>query len=180
MWTPATRGRMAEIEKKTKRYPTDLTDEEWARRDVDAKQVELSEPHAGAPASKYTACWVSAPEIARIRPRARSAASSGLEVRAASISANFAVADGVAAGRAANLRTAASQTWSNRAGCAIQRAALSSPGLVRSGAGTSANNAPASCRALSRRDRAKTTAAVRQPASALTRPSKAFCRTGEW
>lgn len=31
MWTPATRGRMAEIAKKTKRYPTDLTDEEWAR-----------------------------------------------------------------------------------------------------------------------------------------------------
>ena len=30
-WTPATRGRMAEIEKKTKRYSTDLTDEEWAR-----------------------------------------------------------------------------------------------------------------------------------------------------
>lgn len=27
----ATHGRMAEIEKKTKRYPTDLTDEEWAR-----------------------------------------------------------------------------------------------------------------------------------------------------
>src|SRR5260370_5473635 len=31
MWTPATRGRMAEIERKTKRYPTDLTDEEWAK-----------------------------------------------------------------------------------------------------------------------------------------------------
>jgi len=31
MWTPAPRGRMAEIEKKSKRYPTDLTDEEWAR-----------------------------------------------------------------------------------------------------------------------------------------------------
>jgi len=31
MWTPATRGRVAEIEKKTKRYPTDLTDEEWVR-----------------------------------------------------------------------------------------------------------------------------------------------------
>ena len=31
MWTLATRGRMAEIEKKPKRYPTDLTDEEWAR-----------------------------------------------------------------------------------------------------------------------------------------------------
>ena len=31
MWTPATRGRMAEIEQKTKRYPTDLTEEEWAR-----------------------------------------------------------------------------------------------------------------------------------------------------
>lgn len=31
MWAPATRGRMAEIEKKTKRYPTELTDEEWAR-----------------------------------------------------------------------------------------------------------------------------------------------------
>ncbi|MDP1729800.1 MAG: IS5/IS1182 family transposase, partial [Devosia sp.] len=28
MWTPATRGRMAEIAKKTKRYPTDLTEEE--------------------------------------------------------------------------------------------------------------------------------------------------------
>ena len=31
MWTPATRGRMAKIEKKTKRYPSDLTDEEWVR-----------------------------------------------------------------------------------------------------------------------------------------------------
>ncbi len=31
MWTPATRGRMAEFEKKTKRCPTDLTDEEWAQ-----------------------------------------------------------------------------------------------------------------------------------------------------
>src|ERR1700692_3052622 len=31
MWTPANRGRMAEIEKKTKRYPSYLTDEEWER-----------------------------------------------------------------------------------------------------------------------------------------------------
>jgi putative transposase len=31
MWTAANRGRMAEIEKKTKRYPTDLTEEEWSR-----------------------------------------------------------------------------------------------------------------------------------------------------
>src|SRR5271155_4883061 len=31
MWTRANRGRMAKIEKKTKRYPTDLTDEEWER-----------------------------------------------------------------------------------------------------------------------------------------------------
>src|ERR1700747_2135440 len=31
MWTPARRARMAKIEKKTKRYPSDLTDEEWAR-----------------------------------------------------------------------------------------------------------------------------------------------------
>lgn len=31
MWTQQTRGRMAEIERKTKRYPTDQTDEEWAR-----------------------------------------------------------------------------------------------------------------------------------------------------
>src|SRR3990170_1089607 len=30
MWTEATRGRMARIEKKTKRYPSDLTDEEWS------------------------------------------------------------------------------------------------------------------------------------------------------
>jgi hypothetical protein len=31
MWTQANRGRMAIIEKKTKRYPSDLTDEKWAR-----------------------------------------------------------------------------------------------------------------------------------------------------
>jgi transposase len=31
MWTPESRGRMAAIAKKTKRYPSDLTDEEWAR-----------------------------------------------------------------------------------------------------------------------------------------------------
>ena len=30
MWTRATRGRMAGIEKKNKRYPSDLTDEEWS------------------------------------------------------------------------------------------------------------------------------------------------------
>ena len=30
MWARATRGRMARIEKKTKRYPSDLTDEEWS------------------------------------------------------------------------------------------------------------------------------------------------------
>lgn len=31
MWTKASRGRMAEIEKKTKRYATDMTDAEWQR-----------------------------------------------------------------------------------------------------------------------------------------------------
>src|ERR1700728_273727 len=31
MWSPSTRGRMAKIEKKAKRDPSDLTDEEWAR-----------------------------------------------------------------------------------------------------------------------------------------------------
>lgn len=31
MWTPEQRGRMAEIARKTKRYPSDLTDEEWER-----------------------------------------------------------------------------------------------------------------------------------------------------
>lgn len=31
MWTRQTRGRMAAIARKTKRYPTDLTDEEWER-----------------------------------------------------------------------------------------------------------------------------------------------------
>jgi putative transposase len=30
MWTPETRGRMAEIRKNLKRYPTDMTDEEWS------------------------------------------------------------------------------------------------------------------------------------------------------
>ncbi|RWM26327.1 MAG: hypothetical protein EOR74_15200 [Mesorhizobium sp.] len=28
-WTEQSRGRMAQIAKKTKRYPSDLTDEEW-------------------------------------------------------------------------------------------------------------------------------------------------------
>ncbi|NJM36088.1 MAG: IS5 family transposase [Rhodomicrobium sp.] len=31
MWTAANRGRMAAIEKKTRRYPTDLTNEEWSQ-----------------------------------------------------------------------------------------------------------------------------------------------------
>ena len=31
MWTRESRGRMADIARKTKRYPTDLTDEEWVR-----------------------------------------------------------------------------------------------------------------------------------------------------
>jgi hypothetical protein len=30
MWTEQSRARMAKIAKKTKRYPSDLTDEEWA------------------------------------------------------------------------------------------------------------------------------------------------------
>lgn len=30
MWTRESRGRLAEIERKTRRYPSDLTDEEWA------------------------------------------------------------------------------------------------------------------------------------------------------
>jgi hypothetical protein len=29
MWTEQSRGRMAKIAKKTKRYPSDLSDEEW-------------------------------------------------------------------------------------------------------------------------------------------------------
>jgi transposase len=53
MWTKATRGRLADIAKKTKRYPTDLTDAEWRhirpflpkapkrgrRREVDLREV---------------------------------------------------------------------------------------------------------------------------------------------
>jgi putative transposase len=31
MWTKQTRGRMAKIERRTKRYPSDLTDPEWGR-----------------------------------------------------------------------------------------------------------------------------------------------------
>jgi hypothetical protein len=30
MWTPASRARIVNIEPKTKRYPTDLRDEEWS------------------------------------------------------------------------------------------------------------------------------------------------------
>ncbi|WP_145995992.1 transposase, partial [Acetobacter aceti] len=29
MWTPEQRGQMADITRRTKRYPSDLTDEEW-------------------------------------------------------------------------------------------------------------------------------------------------------
>src|SRR6516162_11182837 len=29
------------------------------RRDIDAEKVDLGEPHPGAPASKYAACWMS-------------------------------------------------------------------------------------------------------------------------
>jgi hypothetical protein len=32
MWTSSSRGRMADIAKKTKRYPTDLTDEAGKRK----------------------------------------------------------------------------------------------------------------------------------------------------
>jgi transposase len=42
MWTSETRGRMAEIRKKLKRYPTDMTDEEWS----------VIEPLLSAPARK--------------------------------------------------------------------------------------------------------------------------------
>jgi putative transposase len=42
MWTPETRGRMAQIRKKLKRYPTDMTDEEWS----------VIEPLLPAPARK--------------------------------------------------------------------------------------------------------------------------------
>ena len=42
MWTSQTRGRVAKIEKKLKRYPTDLTDEEWL----------LIEPLLPAPAKR--------------------------------------------------------------------------------------------------------------------------------
>ncbi|MFT8523536.1 transposase [Gluconobacter oxydans] len=31
MWTPEQRGRMARVPRKTKRYPSDMTDEEWER-----------------------------------------------------------------------------------------------------------------------------------------------------
>ena len=31
MWTEESRGRVARIDRKTKRYPCDLTDEEWVR-----------------------------------------------------------------------------------------------------------------------------------------------------
>jgi hypothetical protein len=44
MWTRESRGRMAEIARKTKRYPTDLTDEEWQRIQPLLPQV----PGAGA------------------------------------------------------------------------------------------------------------------------------------
>ena len=49
MWTAANRARMAAIEKKTRRYPTDLTDEEWSRPSggiLDSQSVEAPAPGA--------------------------------------------------------------------------------------------------------------------------------------
>ena len=40
VWTRATRGRVAKTERRTKRYPTDLADEEWCR-------IELLLPPCG-------------------------------------------------------------------------------------------------------------------------------------
>src|SRR5215207_1859910 len=42
MWTRSNRGRMADLAKKTKRYPTDLTDEEWSKI-APLKRLSLSE-----------------------------------------------------------------------------------------------------------------------------------------
>jgi hypothetical protein len=47
---PSDEGRMAEIEKKTKRYPTDLTDEEWAR---------IESFHAAGSSSPSKSCGIS-------------------------------------------------------------------------------------------------------------------------
>jgi len=41
MWTAESRGRMAKIEKKTKRYPCDVSDEEWS-----AVEPLMSQAHA--------------------------------------------------------------------------------------------------------------------------------------
>ncbi len=47
MWTQASRGRRAAIARKTKRYPTDLTDEEWDR----IKPLLPKPPSRGRPQS---------------------------------------------------------------------------------------------------------------------------------
>src|SRR5579862_222211 len=48
---------------------------ERKRRNVDAEQVDLGEPHAGAPESKYALCSASDSERATSRPRSRSESS---------------------------------------------------------------------------------------------------------
>ena len=47
MWTQESRGRIAAIARKTKRYPTDLTDKEWER----SKPLLPKPPKRGRPAS---------------------------------------------------------------------------------------------------------------------------------
>ena len=47
MWTEASRGRIAAIERKTKRYPSDLTVEEWKRITADARAVATRSARVG-------------------------------------------------------------------------------------------------------------------------------------
>jgi transposase len=71
MWTHQSRGRIAQIAKKTTRYPSDLTDEEWDRlaplmpkpgrrgcpREVDFREVINAVRYATQPAAQRHAVW---------------------------------------------------------------------------------------------------------------------------
>src|ERR1700693_1353213 len=67
------------------------------RCDIDAEQIDLAESHLDAPASKYSACWVSPSDTTRMHPRALIApdapgASLGRDARALSRVARYLVA----------------------------------------------------------------------------------------
>ena len=88
--------------------------------------------------------------------------------------------DGVPAGSATSVRTAASQARRRPTGSAIQRAGAPARRRSQLRRNAAAGRRPPPAEPVVRRAAPACTATVRQPASAANKPSTAFCKTGEW